>query len=142
MRSQRLLYWFFYCALLPLLFVGTAWLLLVRWGHTQAEKAYLEIFGTGDLLLIAVLLLFSVAGDIKIAGQEKKLGVWMIANELVFYAVSFFVLVSYGGMRIAYVLQKEDVLTLHQNANFSWSIVAYSLAHTFLVKYLLDLAED
>jgi hypothetical protein len=142
MRQKRLLFWFVYTAILPLVFVSVVWAierLIVR-----TDSAFTDVFGTGDLIPLAVLLIFGVLADMRLAGMERSTTVGMIINELWFMLVALTLLMLYGAIKVSAVtlLKANDpnaTARLALYAQFSWALMIYSITHaTFIKLNLVD----
>jgi hypothetical protein len=143
MQSRKLLYWIFYSALLPVLLVAATW--LIEKFIMGISNPFAEMFGTGDLLPIATLLLLSVASDIHLEDHENPgLVDWkLVFHEIWFIIVVVMLVMTYGAMKVQGVQilksQPHDGSgTLASFAAFSWVVMVYVIVHTMYVKIKLE----
>jgi hypothetical protein len=138
-QFRRLLYWCAYTVVVPMGFVGLLW--VTAWLAESAGGSFGEVFGTGDLLPVGALLLFTVSADIRLE-DDGKAGAWMAVDEVLFIVVAIGAITIYGPMRAkAFELMKsgsaETAQSLRLYATLSWLYVGYAVLHTVPVKAML-----
>jgi hypothetical protein len=138
---RQFLYWTLATAVLPVLFIAVVWVIGNQVMNTNGTFG--EVFGTGDLLPLAALLLLSVWADLRLEGEDRTLGAVMVLQEVILLLAAVFAILFYGSIKTHAVelvkssSNKESQEALHTFAVASWAYVGYALVHTIPVKAIL-----
>lgn len=136
---RRLLYWCAYTVVVPVGFVALLWV-VARLARSPGGS-FGEVFGTGDLLLLGAILLFSVSADIRLE-DDRDAGVWMAVHEVLFVVAAIGAITMYGLMRSkAFELMRSDMTegaeSLRLYATLSWLYIGYAVLHAVPLKAVL-----
>ena len=132
---RKFLYWAAYTVIAP---VG---LLISVWGIVDlvpsARGTPSEIFGTGDLLPLASILLLSASADIRVE-EEEIIGAAMTCFEVLFLLTGMGAIVFYAIFKTSALellrMPGAHTSTLNAYAEFSWAYVAFAVLLTVPVK--------
>ena len=96
-----------------------------------------EVFGTGDLLPVASILLLNGSADIRL--EEKAVGFFLVSSEVLFLvsgivALFMYVVFKTSALELLKKASKDEVETLWAYAKFSGWYVAAAICLTVPVK--------
>lgn len=144
-QELQLLYWIAYTVVVPVGFIGIVWAFALV--SKSPNWSFGEVFGTGDLLPLAAVLLLSCSADIRMAQGQN--GFLLAAGEVVFLLLGVLAVFAFGlvKMRGVELLRAPDTekaeagLVLAAFAKMSWAYVLAAVTMTIPAKVGLVLSE-
>lgn len=143
-QARQLLYWVAYTIVVPVGFISILWIIAVIGESPNASFG--EVFGTGDLLPLAAILLLSCSADIRMADDQD--GLLMAVGEVLFLLMGILAVVVYGVFKMRGIellrtpADKAKAALLVAIAKMSWAYVFAAIALTLPAKIRLLWSES